>query len=223
MKAYKVLDVENRVSGKKSDIKNMIAKSIIPAIIYAKDGKNPCISISLKQMNAIVLDPSAMTRIYELKLAGKSFFCVLKDVQFNAENDMVRHVDFKEVSKGDVVNVNVPVKIINKEICPGVKSGGDVYVLSYNVLLKCNVESIPYAIEIDVKDSEMGDKFFLRDIKLPEGCQMIKDVILIRVAGRRVIKAETTAETTETPAEGTTEGATATTADAGNKEQTAGK
>ena len=53
---------------------------------------------------------------------------------------------------------------------------------------------------------------------------MIKDVILIRVAGRRVIKAETTTETTEASTEGATDGtATTASAEAGNKEQTASK
>ena len=47
-----------------------------------------------------------------------------------------------EVKKGDVVKVNVPIRVMNKEICPGVKNGGDVYLLSYNVDLKCEIENI---------------------------------------------------------------------------------
>ena len=139
-------------------------------------------------MNAIVDDPSGKTRLYEIELGKQKIMCILKEVQFNAANDTVRSFDFMEVNDNDVVKVNVPVRVMNKEICPGVKNGGDVYVLSYNVDLKCNVNNIPYAIEIDVKDCDMGQKFFLSDIKLPEGCKMINNVILLRIAGRRVIK-----------------------------------
>ena len=198
MKPYLVLDAELRQKGKKSLMKKIAKSGFTAGVIYVKGGDNLCISLSAKQINIIVSDPSAMTRIYEINIDGKKFFCVLKEVQFNSANDLPRHVDFQEVEKGDKVIVSVPVRVINKEICPGVKNGGDVYVLSYNVALKCDVGSIPYAVEVDVKDSNMGEKFFLSDVKIPEGCSIIKDVILIRIAGRRVIKDIAKEETADT-------------------------
>ena len=188
MKPYNSFEVETREVGKKSIVKSLLKNNIIPGVIYSKKGDNINIQTTSKQLNSIINDPSAFTRIYELKVNKKSIICILKEVQFNPAMDLPMHVDFKEVSSGDKVLVKVPIKIINREICPGVKNGGDIYKLTYNVLLKCEVEKIPYAIEIDVKNSEMGDKFFLSDIKLPEGCEMVKDIILIRLAGRRVIK-----------------------------------
>ena len=211
MKPYLVLDAELRQTGKKSLIKKISKSGLTAGVIYIKNGENLCISMSAKQMNLIVNDPSAMTRIYEINVDGKKISCVLKEVQFNPANDLPRHIDFQEVEKGDKVIVNVPVRVINKDICPGVKNGGDVYVLSYNVALKCDVENIPYAIEVDVKDSNMGEKFFLSNVKIPEGCSIIKDVILIRIAGRRVIKDVAKEETTDASA---TPDATTTTANA---------
>ena len=200
MKPYLVLDAELRQTGKKSLIKKISKSGLTAGVIYIKNGENLCISMSAKQMNLIVNDPSAMTRIYEINVDGKKISCVLKEVQFNPANDLPRHIDFQEVEKGDKVIVNVPVRVINKDICPGVKNGGDVYVLSYNVTLKCNVENIQYAIEVDVKDSNMGEKFFLSNVKIPEGCSIIKDVILIRIAGRRVIKDVAKEEATDASA-----------------------
>ena len=198
MKVFKTLEVTSRETGKKSLTKKLIANNLIPGIVYLKDTKTTCIAVGSGDMLAIVNDPSAMTRLYEISLEGKKLTCILKEVQFNPANDTVRSVDFMEVKKGDVVKVNVPIRVINKDICPGVKNGGDVYILSYNVNLKCEVENIPYAIEIDVKDCDMGQKFFLSDINLPKGCKMIDDIILLRIAGRRVIKdvvADTTSDT----------------------------
>ena len=211
MKPYLVLDAELRQTGKKSLIKKISKSGLTAGVIYIKNGENLCISMSAKQMNLIVNDPSAMTRIYEINVDGKKISCVLKEVQFNPANDLPRHIDFQEVEKGDKVIVNVPVRVINKDICPGIKNGGDVYVLSYNVALKCDVENIPYAIEVDVKDSNMGEKFFLSNVKIPEGCSIIKDVILIRIAGRRVIKDVAKEETADA---GATADATASSADA---------
>ena len=197
---------DNDMSEKK---KNMLKNNIIPGVIYLKDGKNINVSIDFKQLNTIVNDPSGLTRIYEVKVGEKTMTCMLKEVQFNPVFDSPRHFDLMEIKDGDIVKVDVPVRIMNKDVCPGVKNGGDIYVLSYNVKIKCEVEKIPYAIEIDVKDNVIGDKYFLRDIKLPEGCKMIKDIILIRVAGKRVIKEAETATATEgAEATATAEGAT---------------
>lgn len=188
MEIFKKILVKTREIGKKSIIKKIIKDNLVPGVIYLKGGKSLCISAQSSDMNSISNDPSALTRIYELELDGKKMTCLLKEMQFNPMNDTVRSVDFMEVKKDDIVKVNVPIRVMNKEICPGVKSGGDIYMLSYNVDLKCKVENIPYAIEIDVKDCNMGQKFFLSDIKLPNGCSMINDTILLRIAGRRVIK-----------------------------------
>ena len=212
MKTYLTLSLDERETGKKSMTKNMLKNNIIPGVIYLKDGKNINVSIDFKQLNTIVNDPSGLTRIYEVKVGGKTMTCMLKEVQFNPVFDSPRHFDLMEVKDGDVVKVDVPVRIMNKYDCPGVKNGGDVYVLSYNVKLKCKVECIPYAIEVDVKNSNMGDKFFLKDVTIPEGCSIIKNVILARIAGKRVIKEAVTAAVTSEETTATTE--TTTTASA---------
>ena len=194
MKTYLTLNLNERETGKKSMTKKMLKNNIIPGVIYLKDGKNMNVSVDFKQLNTIVNDPSGLTRIYEVKVGGKTIACMLKEVQFNPVFDSPRHFDLMEVKDGDVVKVDVPVRIMNKDVCPGVKNGGDVYVLSYNVKLKCKVECIPYAIEVDVKNSNMGEKFFLKDVTIPDGCSIIKNVILARIAGKRVIKETETVE-----------------------------
>ena len=212
MKTYLTLTLNERETGKKSMTKQMLKNNVIPGVIYLKDGKNLNVSVDFKQLNAIVNDPSGLTRIYEVKVGGKTMTCMLKEVQFNPVFDSPRHFDLMEIKDGDIVKVDVPVRIMNKDVCPGVKNGGDVYVLSYNVKLKCKVECIPYAIEVDVKNSNMGDKFFLKDVTIPDGCSVIKNVILVRIAGKRVIKEAVTAAVTSEETTATTE--TTTTASA---------
>ena len=79
MKPYLVLDAELRQKGKKSLMKKIAKSGLTAGVIYVKDGDNLCISLSAKQTNMIVSDPSAMTRVYEINVDGKKFFCVLKE------------------------------------------------------------------------------------------------------------------------------------------------
>jgi len=205
MSSYKELTANTREVGKKSLLKTLIKDGFIPAVIYIKGNNSIPVSFKKVDMDAIVDDPSAMTRLYDVNLEGKKMTCLLKEVQFNPANDTIRSIDFMEVHKGDIVKVNVPIRVLNKDICPGVKNGGDIYLLSYNVDLKCNVDKIPYAIEIDVKNCNMGEKFFLSDINLPSGCKLINDVILLRIAGKRTIKEEVVSESSTQASTGTGE------------------
>ena len=208
MSSYKELTANTREVGKKSLLKTLIKGGFIPAVIYIKGNNSIPVSFKKVDMDAIVDDPSAMTRLYDVNLEGKKMTCLLKEVQFNPANDTIRSADFMEVHKGDIVKVNIPIRVLNKDICPGVKNGGDIYLLSYNVDLKCNVDKIPYAIEIDVKNCNMGKKFFLSDIDLPSGCKLINDVILLRIAGKRTIKEEVVSESSAQTSTGTSEPAT---------------
>ncbi len=204
MQAFSTINATERNVGKKSSVKNLLKNKMVPGVIYLKSGNSVSVSASFNEMNAIANDPSGKARLYEVKLGGKSIYCILKDMQFMQIVDTPRHFDLMQVEAEDIVRVNIPIRVLNKEICPGVKSGGDIYRLVYNVDLKCKANDIPYAIEIDVKDCQMGTKIFLSDVKLADGCQIINNPLLIRVAGKRVIKeteavadATTTSEATE--------------------------
>ena len=188
MQVFSTINATDRDVGKKSFVKNLFRNKLVPGVVYLKKGDSVSVSASLSEMIAIANDPSGKARLYEVKLGGKSIYCILKDMQFFQVADTPRHFDLMQVESGDIVRVNVPIRVLNKDICPGVKSGGDIYRLVYNVELKCKADSIPYAVEIDVKDCKMGAKFFLSDVKLPEGCEIINNPLLLRVAGKRVIK-----------------------------------
>jgi len=205
---FATITVHDRDKTRASVLSALRNSKKVPGIVYLKNKTNLPISVDSIHFEKLIEDPSCFTRIFELKHNDKAIFCILKDVVFHAITDKVSHFDFMEVKAGDIIKVKVPVRVLNKDKCPGVKTGGDIYILSYNVPLKCKVEAIPVAIDIDVEKSEIGDKFFLSDIKLPKECTMMENIILVRVAGKRVIKdvAETQATTGDAATDSTKEG-----------------
>lgn len=192
---YSSLSAENRILSTKNHIKTLRKSGSVPGVIYLKNSTCLNISVNLVSFQKLINDPSCFTRIFELKVNDKNIFCLLKDVQFDVMLDIPSHFDFMEITKNDIVKIKVPVKIINKDKCPGVRTGGDVYVLSYNTTIKCPIEHIPASLDIDVATSQIGTKFRLSDITLPKGCSMINNVVLARVTGKRVIKEAVAGET----------------------------
>lgn len=189
LKSFQSIICHIRFIGKKSELTDMRKNGLVPGVIYLKNNTNLSIKVSLISLkNIIDTDSSCKTRIFELQIDDKSYFTVIKDVQFNVLNDQPYHIDFMEVSAKDKIKIDVPVKVINKNLCPGVKTGGDVYIVNYNIALKCPVTNIPDFIAIDVANATVGMKFKIKDLIIPEDAIPLDSNLLVaRVSGKRVI------------------------------------
>ena len=58
----------------------------------------------------------------KLKLEGKTYRCILKDLQFDKVTDALNHVDFLELVEDKKVIASIPIKF--KGAPAGVKDGG---------------------------------------------------------------------------------------------------
>jgi large subunit ribosomal protein L25 len=86
---------------------------------------------------------------------------------------MVEHVDFLRVSAKTSVNVMIPVSFINEETCPGLKQGGVLNVVRYDIELACRADHIPENIEVDLAGVELGDSVHISSVTLPDGTEPV--------------------------------------------------
>src|SRR3546814_15766484 len=63
----------------------------------------------------------------------------------------------------------VPVNFLNEERSPGLKRGGMLNVVRYEVELFCDPDNIPGAIEFDLAGLEIGDSIHISATTLPAG------------------------------------------------------
>ena len=79
------------------------------------------------------------------------------------------HMDFLRVSASAKVAVAVAVEFINEGDCPGLKIGGVLNVVRYEVELLCPATSIPEKITVDLSGLKIGDSVHISTIALPNG------------------------------------------------------
>ena len=87
----------------------------------------------------------------------------------NPVTDLPLHVDFLRVSKTTVLTVEVPVRFLNEEESPGLKSGGVLNVVRHGIEVTCLATAIPDGIDIDLTGLESGASIHFSDIALPDG------------------------------------------------------
>ena len=142
---------------------------LVPAVIYG-DKKNPVgITMEAREITKIVHQPGIFGRLLEIDVAGTKSTVLTRDIQFHPVSDVVMHLDFLRVSQSATVAVAVPVEFINEDKCPGIKIGGVLNVVRYEVELNCPATAIPEKISIDLEDVKIGDSIHISAIPLPEG------------------------------------------------------
>ena len=140
---------------------------------------------------------------------GKEYNVLPREIVFDTVSDEPIHVDFLKIVSGSKINLEIPVKFINNDKCPGLKRGGVLNIVRRKVELRCPTESIPKELVVDLEDLDIGSSIKISYIKLPENVIPTitdRDFVVATVAAPTVVKepekpAEADGETTEGGAE----------------------
>jgi large subunit ribosomal protein L25 len=144
---------------------------LVPAVIYG-DKKDPVgINLNARDITRIVHQPGIYGRLLDIDLSGKKHTVLTRDIQFHPVTDVILHMDFLRVSGSAKVAVAVPVEFINEDSCPGLRIGGVLNVVRYEVELLCPATAIPEKITVDLDGIKIGDSIHISAIPLPDGVE----------------------------------------------------
>ena len=195
------IDANTRTTKTKGDLNLLRAKGEIPAVIYGGKDKNQNISFSKKALKILIDKENFLSNIISIKIEGKDLSVLPREVVFDTVTDEPIHVDFLRIVKGGKVTLEIPVKFINNDNCPGLKRGGVLNIVRRKVELNCPTENIPSELVVDLEGVDIGQSFKISSIKLPDNVTPTirgRDFVVATLAAPTVIKEpEKPAETTE--------------------------
>jgi large subunit ribosomal protein L25 len=171
----------------------------IPAILYGGKDPNAKISVEKKLVKNILNSDSFLSKVLEMDVDGAKLKVIPRDVAYNVISDEPIHIDFMRVVSGTKIILEIPVKFINNDDCPGLKVGGVLNIVRRKVELKCPADNIPEEIIVDLKGLEIGTSIKISFVKLPENVVptiTARDFVIATVAAPTVLKEP------EKPAEG---------------------
>ena len=188
----------------------------VPAVVYGGKTENQKISLTKKQVKTLLEKENFSSDVMTLKIEGKDYNVLPREVSFDTVSDEPIHIDFLRIVEGSKIDLEIPVKFINDEKCPGLKRGGVLNIVRRKVELTCPSENIPKELIVDLNDLDIGASIKISSVKLPENVKPTisdRDFVIATVAAPTVVKepekpAETTeegSENVEAGAEGTSE------------------
>jgi large subunit ribosomal protein L25 len=109
------------------------------------------------------------THLYELEVEGMGGLqmALVREVQWDTFGEEIVHIDFKRVQRDVKTETVVELEFI------GHPKGGILNHLVTSVTVSCVPLLIPDVIEIKVDHLELGGAVYLRDLKPPEGVEVL--------------------------------------------------
>ena len=166
----------------------------IPAVIYG-DKKSPAsITLERKLLARHLESGGFFNTLFDIELDGKLNRVLPRDVQLHPVTDVPEHIDFLRVSSTTRISVEVPVEFKGEDESPGLKTGGVLNVVRYNVEVSCTPDLIPTSLVLNLSGAEIGDSLHISAVSLPEGVTPTitdRDFTIATIAAPTVVKEET--------------------------------
>lgn len=171
------------------------AKDLVPVILYGPEHKEGLAgTVSARAIARIANSEARETTLIELGMSdGKDCMALIRDVQRHPLTQDIRHIDFYQVLRGQKIKVEIPIRVINKEMAPGIKEGGLLNQATRSLSVEIKPRDIPEDIVVDIAELMMGGEIFIKDLVLPDDCDLLTspDTLVIHITQPRAAAAET--------------------------------
>ena len=177
----------------KGNARSLRGEGRVPAVIYGEKKGPESISIAINDITKLYNTGRILSTLLDVDIDGKKHRVIARDVQLHPVRDTILHADFLRLGKGAKIAVEVPVRFLNEETCPGLKSGGVLNVVRYTVELNCPADNIPEDIELDLIEASMGDSLHISEVTLPNGCEPVisdRDFTIATIAAPAAIRSD---------------------------------
>lgn len=131
----------------------------VPAVIY---GGNETIHCSVKPLDVRSLVYTPEFQVVELEVGGKTYRCIMKDLQFDVVTDELTHMDFLELVEDRKVIANLPINFTGQPV--GVKEGGRLVIKLKSVKVRTLPKDLTEHLSVDITNMKIGGNVRVQDI-----------------------------------------------------------
>jgi large subunit ribosomal protein L25 len=156
----------------KNDSRRLRAAGRVPVIVYGGGAETVAASASIKDLAAILRSDSGQNTVFSLDVTDADTSDVMfHDRQIDPLKGRLVHVDLRRLTKGEKIEVTVPIHLIGEAI--GLKEEGAVLNQQLReIKVLCEPSKIPEFLEIDVENLEMNESVHVSDLKVGEGVEI---------------------------------------------------
>jgi large subunit ribosomal protein L25 len=144
----------------KTATRQLRSQELVPGVIYG----------GAQEINFYAPASAFKTLVYtssfqlaEVKVDGKTYQTILKDLQFDKVDDKLIHIDLLELVGDKKVVADIPLKFVG--ISPGVKDGGKLITKMKSLKVKTFPKYLKPQIEVSIDNLELNGNIRVEDVK----------------------------------------------------------
>ena len=147
----------------KTATRQLRSQDMVPGVIYGGAQEINFYAPAAAFKN-LVYTPSF--QFAEVKIDGKTYKTILKDLQFDKVNDHLTHVDLLELVEDKKVIANIPLKFVGTS--KGVKDGGKLVTKMKSLKVKTYPKHLREQIEVNIDNLDLNGNIRVEDVKIAE-------------------------------------------------------
>ena len=145
----------------KSATRQLRSQEIVPGVIYG-GAEEINFQAPAAAFRTLVYTPSF--QIAEVKLNGKTYKTILKDLQFDKIDEKLIHIDLLELVEDKKVIAEIPLKFVGAS--KGVKDGGKLIMKMKSLKVKTLPKYLKEQIEVNIDNLELNGNIRVEDVKI---------------------------------------------------------
>ena len=189
------LKAEDRKRTGTGVLKRMRREGFIPSVVYGGGSENRNVKVDSKEFRDMIVQSASANILIDLELEGGARqLAFVKDLQHDPLSGTILHADFLAVNEDTEITAQLPVVFTGE--AKGVKLGGQLEQMLYNIEIKCLPKDLPETILGEVSDLAVGDVLNVGGLQWPEGVSptLAEDVVVALVAKTPVSLSEASGE-----------------------------
>ena len=166
------LEASVRPSHGKGPCRRLRAAGQMPAVAYGDGMEATALAVSPKALGKLLNGEHGLNTVVELQVAGQTNFpALVVDYQIHPVTRAFLHVDFKKIDLEKTVDVEVKLELTGKP--EGVTAGGELHQVFRKLPVRCRPGQIPVKLVHDVTSLGLDMGAHVKDLKLPEGVEVL--------------------------------------------------
>jgi large subunit ribosomal protein L25 len=145
----------------KSATRQLRSQELVPGVIYG-GAQEINFAAPAKAFKGLVYTPNF--QLADVTVDGKTYRCILKDLQFGKVSDELIHIDLLELVEDKRVIATIPLKFTGTAI--GVKEGGRLILKMKALKVKTYPRYLKEQIEVNVDNLQIGENIRVEDVKI---------------------------------------------------------
>lgn len=157
----KTIKVEGQVRSDlgKAATRRLRSEGKIPAVIYGGEETIHC-SVAPLAVRSLIYTPEF--QLAEVNIDGKTYRCIIKDIQFDVVTDELTHIDFLELVENKKVIAELPINFVGQP--KGVKEGGRLEIKLKNVKVRTLPKYLTAHLDVNIEKLELNGNVRVQDI-----------------------------------------------------------